>query len=36
VKGDLRPNKTKGLYMDEKSLEKGEIKEKNNRKGKKK
>jgi len=32
VKGALRPSNAKGLYMDEKSTEIGEIKEQNNRK----
>jgi len=31
VKGALRPSNAKRLYMDEKSTEMGEIKEKNNR-----
>jgi len=32
VKGALRPSNAKRLYMDEKSTEKGEIKEQKNRK----
>jgi len=35
VKGDLRPGKVKRLYTDEKNTEIGEIKQLNNRKGKK-
>jgi len=34
VKGALCPSNAKSLYMDEKSTEKGEIKEQNNRKPK--